>query len=363
MSESRLLERFFRYVSCASESGNEKQFCELLESELKAVGMEIIRDEVGEKVGSNGWNIYACLPGEGEPILFSAHMDTVPNGIEIAPVVSGGIVRSAGETILAADDKSGIAPVVEALQIIKEENRTHRPVEVLFSVCEEVGLLGSKYADYSNVKSKQAIVLDNGRHGSVVNNSPAKLELHVKVTGRSAHAAVQPSKGVNAIKAAAAAIAKIPSGEVDDQTVMNVANFLSPGKSNVVPDKASFDLDMRSFDNDRLETHVENVKAALREACEEIGASFEVEIDRQAEILFVPPESELIARLGEVYGALGIEHKIERTYGGSDATWIFQNGIDVVNIGTGMADVHSSEEHISVADLETTLKIVLAMTE
>ena len=361
MGESRLLERFFRYVSCDSESGNEKGFCELLEAELIALGMEVTRDQVGEKCGSNGWNIYGYLPGEGEPILFSSHMDTVPGGVGIKPVVADGVVRSAGDTILASDDKSGIAPVVEALQIIKEENRAHRPIEVLFTVCEELGLLGSKYADYSAVKSKQAIVLDNGRQGSMVNHSPAKLEAHVKITGKSAHAAVEPSKGINAIKAAAAAIAKIPSGVVDDQTVMNVANFLSPGKSNVVPEKASFDLDMRSFDNARLEAHLENVKAALQEACDPLGATYEIEVDRQAEILFVPPDRPLIARLQAVYSKLGVSCKIERTYGGSDATWIFQNGIDVVNIGTGMTDVHSSDEHIAVADLEKTLEVVLAM--
>ena len=361
MNTSRLVDRFFRYVSCDSESGNEREFCEMLERELAALGMSITRDEVGLKCGSNGWNIYAYLPGEGEPLLFSAHMDTVPPGNGVKPVVADGVIRSAGDTILGADDKAGIAAILEAIQTVLEDNAVHRPVEVLFSVCEELGLLGAKHADYSKIKSKQALVLDNGPHGSIVNNAPAKVELHVQVDGRSAHAAMAPGKGINAIKAAAAAIANIPCGQVDEQTVINVANFLSPGKSNVVPEKATFDIDLRSFDSERLEGHIANVRSALKAACDPLGAAYTLSVDRQTNILLVPPDRPLIGKLREVYSQLGVPCKVERTFGGSDATWIFHSGIDVANIGIGMTDVHSCSEHISVADLELTAKIVLAM--
>ena len=364
MNTSRLTDRFVRYVSCDSESKNERSFCELIETELAALGLSVKRDQAaGEKSGSNGWNVYASLPGQGEPILFSAHMDTVGPGVGIRPVIKDGVIRSSGDTILAADDKAGIAAVMEALEIIKEQNLTHRPIEVLFSVCEELGLLGAKHADYSMIKSKQAVVLDSSLMGSLVNESPAKIEVHVEVTGKATHAAIEPSKGINAIKAAAAAVANIPCGFVDEYTVMNVANFLSPGKSNVVPEKASFNIDMRSFSNERLDMHVANVEAALKAACEPVGATYKIDIDRQSDILFVPPNSPLMERLQKVYTGLGIKPDIQKTYGGSDATWLFFNGIDAVNIGTGMADVHSTDEYISVADMETTLKVVLAMMQ
>ena len=361
MNTTRLTERFFRYVSCDSESKNERKFCELIESELKGLGLSVTRDEVGEKCGSNGWNIYASLPGEGEPILFSSHMDTVPPGVGIRPVIRDGVIYSSGDTILAADAKSGIAAIMEAIETVKETNTAHRPVEVLLSVCEELGLLGAKYADYSGIKSKQAVVLDSSVQGSMINNAPAKVELYAEITGQAAHAAINPDKGINAVKAAAAAIAQIPCGMVDECTVMNVANFLSPGKSNVVPEKASFNIDLRSFDTQRLEEHIAKIEAALKSACQEIGATYKLEIDRQCDIMLVPPDRPLISRLREVYESLGVRPELQKTYGGSDATWIFHNGIDAINIGTGMTDVHSTGEHISVADLETLTKIVLEM--
>jgi len=188
------------------------------------------------------------------------------------------------------------------------------------------------------------------------------VELYAEITGRAAHAAISPEKGINAIKAAAAAIAQIPSGVVDDVTVMNVANFLSPGKSNVVPEKASFNIDLRSFDMQKLEEHIQQIEATLKLACESLGATFKLDVNRKCDILFVPPESPLISRLQEVYASLGVPSSVERTYGGADSTWIFYNGIDAINIGTGMTDVHSTGEHISVVDLETLTKVVLEMT-
>ena len=363
MNTERLLEKFSRYVACDSESGNERQFCELIESELRARGMTVIRDEVGEAAGSNGWNVYASLAGIGEPILFSAHMDTVPPGVGIEAIVENGVIRSKGDTILAADDKAGIAAVVEAIDMLQEVGTTHRPVEVLFTVGEETGLLGSKHANYAHMQSKEAIVLDNANPGSMINEAPAMAEIFVEITGRSAHAAIAPDKGIHAIKAAAAAIMEIPCGHADEYTVINVANLLAPGKSNVVPEKASFDIDLRSFDETALEKHIAHIEQAVKSACEPLGAKYTVRVERKADILFVSPEHPLVTRLKEVYEDLGIPSKIEKTYGGSDATWLFKNGIDAINIGIGMMDIHSTDEHITVADLENTTRVVYGMMQ
>ena len=361
MNTSRLIERFSKYVACDSESGNEGRFCELMEAELQALGMTVVRDEVGEKCGSNGYNLFASLPGAGEPILFSAHLDTVPPGVGIEAVVEDGVIRSKGNTVLGADNKAGIAAVVEAITMIQEEGLTHRPVEVLFSVCEEIGLLGAKYADYSKIQSKQAVVLDNSVPGSLINEGPAMMEIFVEITGRSAHAAMSPEKGISAVKVAAAAIVDIPTGKVDENTVMNVANLLAPGKSNVVPEKASFDIDLRSFSEEALQKHVAQIEQAVKTACEAKGATYTIRANRKTDVLFVPPESPVVARLREVYAGLGVEAKVEKTYGGADATWIFKNGIDAINIGIGMMDVHSSDEHISVADFALTTRVVYEM--
>jgi len=362
INTNRLIETFSRYVACASESGKERPFCELIEKELGALGFTVTRDEVGPQCESDGWNVHAFLPGEGEPILFSAHCDTVPPGGDIQAVVEDGVIRSAGDTILAADNKAGIAAVTEAITTIQEAGLSHRPIEVLFSICEEVGLLGSKHADYTRIQSKEAVVLDSIVLGEMINQGPAKNVVRVEITGKSAHAAIAPDRGISAVKAAAAAIVNIPSGYVDDDTVMNVANLLAPGKTNVVPEKASFEIDMRALDKEILQRRLDQVEAAVREACEAMGATWEIQVDWQTEALFVPLSSPVLLRLLQVYEALGVTTKVAKTFGGSDATWLFtKGGMDVINVGIGMTDVHSTDERITVADFVVTTQAVLEM--
>jgi len=360
--QSRLVETFCRYVACDSESREERGFCEMLEAEIIALGMEVVRDEqAAVQSGSDGFNIHGYLPGEGEPILFSAHLDTVPPGRGIRPLVVDGMIRSAGDTILGADDKAGVAAIVEAITRLREQKAPHRPVEVLFTVCEELGLYGARHANYSLVCAKQAVVLDGIKLGDIVNRTPAKAVIYVEITGKSGHAAVVPPVGISAIKVAAAAISHIPAGHIDENTVLNVANLLAPGPSNVVPDKASFEIDLRSFDRAGFDGHIAHVEAAVKQAADAVGARYEVRVEIQAEPMFVPPDGALIHRLQTVYGKLGVSLKPVGIFGLSDATMIFQNGIEAVNIGLGLQDIHSTDEHISVADLELVTQAMFQM--
>ena len=364
INTTRLVDRFLGYVVCDSESGNEKQFCELIERELSALGLSVYRDEAGEKCGSNGWNIRASLPGTGDPILFCAHLDTVSPGRGIRPIVGeDGVIRSAGDTVLGSDDKSGVAAVIEALAAIMDNKLPHRPIEVLFTVCEELGMLGSRHADYSAIASKQAVVLDSSKNGALINRAPANMHIEVTVKGRAAHAGVAPEKGVHALKAAAAAVANIPCGRVDEETVMNVANLLAPGKTNVVPDTAAFQMEIRSFREELLQQRIEQARRALNEACEQFGASYEMTLERHSDPLYVPEDSPLLLCLREAYRELGVEARVEGTFGGSDATWLSANGISAVNIGTGMSAVHGVGEHIAIPDLILTSRVVLAMMQ
>lgn len=358
MNSARLIERFFNYVQCASESGKEADFCRLLENELKRLGLFVQRDCVGHLCGSDGWNIYARLDGKSDTMLFSAHLDTVYPGENIKPVLKDGTIHSGGDTVLGADDKAGITAIMESLDSVIESGKSHRTVEVLFSVCEETGLLGAKHADFSSIISKQAVVLDNESLGEIINLNPANVVVYFEVFGKSAHAGMSPEKGVHALKAAAKAVANIPVGNVDEISVMNISNFISPGKTNVVADKASFDMEIRSFSEERLQQHLTAIEKAVKEACDYYGASYKMTTDRHSDVIYVPESSSLVDEIIQKFAQLGVVGKTTKSFGGCDATHIFEAGIDVVNLGIGMKAVHSCDEHIAVQDLETTAKLV-----
>lgn len=363
MNPDRLISRFFRYVRCASESGSERNFCDLLEKELKALGLYVSRDCVGDRCGSDGYNLYGRLDGDGDAVLFSAHMDTVGPGNNIHPVEKAGVIYSSGDTVLGADDKAGVAAVMEALESILESGTAHKTVEVLFTVCEENGLQGARYADFSNVRSQKAIVLDNEKLGEIINRNPANMVIHFEITGKAAHAGMAPEDGIHALKAAAKAVSNIPVGYVDEITVMNISNFLSPGKTNVIADRASFDMEIRSFEEERLQRHIALSEKTVQEACGLYGASYKMNSKRHSDVIYIPEKSDLITQVQSAFARLGVKSSVVKSFGGCDATHIFANGIEVVNLGIGMQAVHSCEENISIKDLETTGKLVQMLIE
>jgi len=354
VKKDRLVSRFCKYVECSSESGNEKDFCLLLEDELKVLGLEIKRDLVGEKCSSNGWNIYARLGGEGESILLSAHLDTVTPGKGIKPVIENWTIKSSGDTVLGSDDKAGVAAIMEMLESFVETGKKHIPIEVLFSICEENGLMGAKNADYSNIKSKRALVLDNENPGEIINKTPGYMALTFTVTGKAAHAGIAPEEGIHALKAAALAVSNIPTGNVDEFTRMNVGNFLSPGKMNIVAEKAYFEVEIRSFNQELLDKHVQNTINSVKQACDAFKASFTYEKEARSFISAVEEDADLIKEIKDAYSKLGIETSLVSSFGASDATHIFANGLEVVNLGVGMRAVHSTDEYIDIMDLEST---------
>lgn len=359
MSTQRLVKTFCDLVSTGSETGHERAFCIELEKTLIEAGFEVERDEeAGKKCGSDGFNIYGYLPGEGESVLLSCHTDTVTPGAAVTPVERDGVIYSDGTTILGSDDKSGIAEIIEAVTRLKENGEKNRPVEVLFSLSEEVGMLGSRYADYGKIKSKTALVLDGEDIGEIVNSAAANIVMSISFFGKKAHAGVCPENGIHALKAAAYAAANIPVGHVDDISVQNISNFVSEGPTNIVADKASFDMEFRSYDEDTVQKHIANALAVMKEACEKFGTTFEYDSERHSGAFTVDSESQFIKDIFAAYEAAGIRPYLSKTLGGCDASNIALHDIAVVNIGTGMRDVHTTAENISIKDMEDSTRFL-----
>ena len=359
MNKERLLQRFFQYVTCDSESYHERDFCLMMEDEFSSLGMDWERQEIGERFGSDGWNLRAFLPGKGDPLLLCAHMDTVSPGRGISPVMRDGTIYSDGTTVLGSDDKAGIAAAMEAIQTIIEEKLPHRPIEVLLTICEEDGILGSKYADYSRIVSKEAIVLDDEEIGHMVNQAAAYLKLHFTIKGKSAHAGVSPEKGIHALKVAAECISGIPCGRISEISVANVANLICPGQTNIVPEQADFDVEIRSYEERELQSIAQDTRARVDAVCKKWGARYTESENRISRAFCIPTTTPVIQRTCAAMRELGIAPVIERTLGGSDITWLVENGVAAINTGVGMKEVHGCKEHILFEDMITVTDILL----
>lgn len=361
INKDRLVESFLEYVQIDSESGNEKGMEEILTSQLKALGLDVYVDKAGEKTGSNGNNVYGFLKGsiDKEPILLSAHIDTVTPGNGVKPVVNGDIITSDGTTILGGDDKSGVVIIMETIRAIVEDKLDTRPIEVVFTIFEEKGLLGAKEVEFDRLKSKEGIAVDTGGPtGTIINQTPAHDDIRVTIKGVPAHAGLEPEKGVSAINIAAKAIAKMPLLRVDEDTTANIGTITGGVASNIVAPEVSIVAETRSKSNEKLDQQGDLMKKIFEDTAKEMGGSADVKIRRWYEALYVPEEERIIKDLKKAFEKNGHEPKCQYAGGGSDANIYFSQGINIVNISSGMTAVHTLEERISITDMYECSKVL-----
>lgn len=370
INEKRLVEEFLNLVKIDSESRNEAKVAAKLKEQLTPLASKIVFDNASKAVGGNCNNLIAQIPGAlaKEMIMVCAHMDTVKPGINIKPQINGDIIKSDGSTILGSDDKSGIAVIIETLRTLKEKNIPHRPVEVVFTVSEEEGLVGAKNLDYSLLQAKMGFALDDHAVGDFTIGAPAKSSIEIKVHGLESHAGVEPEKGISAIVVASKAIAQLKLGRVSPNTVSNIGKMISDFATNVVPNLVEIKAEARSLDNQELEDQINHIKTTF----EEIAASFVVEKDgkpyaARTEIkvtpsyaAFVLKEKDPIYQLAkQASESLGFKPKFTVGLGGTDANHFNQHGINVIMMGTGMESVHTKSEHISISQMVKSAELLL----
>jgi len=341
----RMVEQFCEMVRIDSESGDEARFLGWLRDELVGMGGEAVFDAYG--------NLIARFPGIGastdEPILLSCHADTVKPGVGIEPVVGDdGIIRSAGETILGADDKAGIAEVLAALRSAP----VRPPIEFAISRQEEVGLLGVKAMDFSLLTAKRGFLMDNDTLATIIVGGPTYITLDVTVQGRSAHAGMEPEKGINAIAAAARAIAALRLGRLGPQTTANVGVITGGVIRNGVPASCSFLAECRSADHDEATALAAGMVATIQREVAAAGAKAEIAVDEKCRAVTIADDAWSVGIARRALSKVGIDAKPVFMTGFTDASIYNNRGIEMAVIGIGAQNEHSTDECIAVADME-----------
>lgn len=350
MSE-RMVKQFLEMVQIDSESHEEAQYIDYLLEEFKKVGAEAAKDDHG--------NLMAKLPAKGcegkDPILLSCHADTVKPGKGIKPVLKDGVIRSGGDTILGADDKAGIAEMLEALRIAE----VHPPIEVAISRQEEVGLIGVKNLDFSRLTATKGFLLDNDTLDTIVIGGPSYFAIDVEIKGRAAHAGMEPEKGINAILAASKAIAAMKLGRLDHETTANVGVIKGGMIRNGVPDHASFLAECRSLIHEKAQALADEMEKTIKEQVESVGATVEIKVDNLCQAVDIPEDSWTVEVSKKALKTVGIDATTTFITGFTDASIYNNKGIEMAVVGIGAQLEHSTEEHIHVADMEKALNMIL----
>lgn len=362
INEKRVLDRFLKYVQIDSPTKDEREFADFLKGEMESIGLEVIMDDAGEKVGSNSGNLIGRLKGntEGESILFSAHMDTVSPGRGIKPVIKDGVVYSDGTTVLGGDDKAGIAAIMEALEIIKEKDIPHGDIEIAFNIYEEGGLHGSKNLDYSKINSKLGFVLDSGAEpGHIIVQGPAQNKIDAKFIGKKAHAGVAPENGISAIQIASEAISNMKLLRIDEETTANIGSINGGEATNIVTEIVEFKAEARSLKDEKLQAQTDHMVKCCKDAAEKFGGKVELEVINAYGAFKVEEDEQIVKMVIKACDNLNMKSVITTSGGGSDTNIFNQNGIKAINLGIGERKPHTLEEHIYIKDIENAARLAL----
>lgn len=360
----RLVKEFIEFVKIDSPGKKEKEVASILRDKLIKLGLEVELDQAGSIIGGDTGNIIAWLPGkEGVPtLLFSAHMDTVSPSQSIKPIIKEGVIYSDGSTILGGDDKAGIAIILEAIRFIQENKIDHGDIVLVFTVGEELGLLGSRYLDYALVKADMAFVLDSGGDpGTIINQSPSQNNINAVFYGKATHAGVNPEKGISAIQIAARAIERMNLLRIDHETTANIGIIQGGTATNIVCDKVEIKGEARSLNEEKLEQQTKHMADCIKEATREFEGEVEINTER-CYPAFLIAEDDVIIKLAErAAQKVGLTGRIVGSGGGSDANFFNSQGLKAVNMGIGMSKMHTKDEYIKIEDMINMASYVVAI--
>ena len=368
INEERLKNTFIELVSVPCPSCDEKQEADLLVKKLQELGMEPKVDRAGEQCGGTTGNVWGFLKGDVPGALrlfFEAHMDSVAPTTGTNVIEKDGVLYSDGTTTLGGDDKSGVAAVLEAMQCIIENDLPHGDIQVCFTIGEETGSYGVRYMDKTMIQADAGYCMDCGGHpGAIFNASPKAINLKLKVKGKSAHAGLEPEKGINAIMLAADALHALPAyGRIDEETTLSVDMIDGGLASNIVPEACEIVIDMRCPNQTKLERLKKETVEIFRNVVEAKGGAVEVAVKEVAPGVNLNTDHATVKLAATAAEKLGFPVSTGFTGGCSDANFLCGMGLPTVLLATGMDKIHTTEERLALEDLYNAASWVLGIVE
>ena len=344
INRDRLVKTFCELVKIDSPSGEEQAVADELVRRLTHLGVSVARDDYGNLIARSGG---------GDPVMLSAHMDTVEPGRNVRPSVEGDRIVSDGTTILGGDCKAGVSAILEAVESVLEDDTVHVPYEIVFTREEETGLFGARNLDMAMIRSNEAVVFDGeGPVSQITSSSPTYYSFDVEITGRAAHAGMEPEKGLSAIRVAADLLLNLPQGRLDHETTFNIGKIEGGQVRNAVPETAILTGEFRSMNVETLD----EVRLGIVEALATVrkmypDATIDDNIRTEFETYTLPDDDPALRRVSAALVGLGLKPAMKISGGGTDGNVFRRKGISAVVVGMAVTGMHTKQEYVTIPDL------------
>ena len=295
--------------------------------------------------------------------MLCAHLDTVKLEAPVEPVLVEDGWENANDAILGADNKAAVA----MLLVLAHRAAAAPPpigLELLFTISEEIGLVGAQAFDLGRLRSRFGYAFDHATPiGEIILAAPTYYRVDADFHGAAAHAGIRPEQGRSAISAAVAAVAAMRLGRLDEETTANVGRMAGGGEStNVVPEHCRVEAEARSLDADKAEATVAEMVDHLHDGANAYECDVDVAVQRLWPGYRLRPSAPAVGVAEAALRAAGYEPRTIVTGGGSDANAFNAAGFECVNLANGTERNHEPGERVSEAALADMLDVALTLT-
>jgi len=367
IDENRLCRTFLELVAIDGVSFAERPVGEFVKNFFSDLGLAVEEDGAAESIGGDCGNLLVRMPGKNPaatPLIFASHLDTVLPTEKLKVVEKDGVYYSDGSTILGADDRAGVAVMLECARVLVEEGGSPIPLELLFTVAEERGLFGAKALRKGWLKGEYLYILDSdGPVGRIVNGAPFGVKIAVTVKGKSAHAGMDPESGVSAVVIASRAIAKMKLGRIDEITTANIGTISGGQAQNIVPELVEVVGEVRSIEEERVHRQADHMEECFKSAAAEAGGEVVFHAHQDYSGYYFPEDSPAIELVRRGLDRLGIDAVMESSCGASDANITTGLGIPSLVLSVGYRKPHTTEESIPRKELIKAGEMVYEMVQ
>jgi tripeptide aminopeptidase len=360
-------------------SGEEGAIMDFIVAQLRKAGATddmLAFDQAHHKIPHGGQvgNLVLKLPGSrsGPRRLLMAHVDTVPICRGAKPVKKGRFIVPADKhTALGADDRAGTTAILASAIHVLRERPDHGPLTFLWTVQEEIGLYGTRFATLGLLRRpKLAFNFDGGATNKVTIGATGGYRMAIRISGIASHAGTAPEKGVSAIAIAATAIAELHGegwlGKIEKpegQGTANVGAIQGGDATNVVTPEVYLRAEARSHDPVFRGTIIKAFERAFTKAARAVknveGKSGGLEIDGRLdyESFRLPQDSPSVLAAEAAVRRLGDEPFLTISNGGLDANWLTARGIPTVTLGCGQENPHTPAERLDCGEFHQACEI------
>jgi tripeptide aminopeptidase len=382
------VDRLLRFLAVEGITGEEAAIGQAVMRELAAVGVprRAIRfDDANKRIPlpTQTGNLIVSLPGNrpGRRRMFMTHLDTVPLCAGARPVRRGNRIVAAGPTALGGDNRTGVACLVTLAATLLNRELPHPPLTLVFTVREESGLWGARFAERGVLGNPVEGFNVDGRSAAEITIGAVGAERwEAEIHGRAAHAGVYPQKGISATVVASLALADAFQGgwfgkirKDGQQGTANVGVFggrngQSAGvATNVVTDYVWLRGEARSHDS----RFVKAITGAYRKAFRAAARRVRDNRGRAAKIRFrsqrdyypfrLQPDAPVVRHAVAAAQRTGLRPELRISNGGLDANWLVRHGIPTITFGAGQNEIHAVGEYVDVGEYLAGCRMALAL--